>query len=115
MVVRADIGRSTGRFPPEPAIQLSGMAILHFLLLLEFILADKLADLPPKLSRDYVIWMLELILTDQLADVPQDCHLVVKNGNFTCLSTVRVHIGRSTCRYIFYIRTSGHSCNYDTT
>ena len=45
----------------------------------------------------------------------QDCHLVVKNGNFTCLSTIRVHIGRSTGRYIFCIRTSSHSCNYDTT
>ena len=39
------------------------------------------------------------------------CHLVVKNGNFTCLSTVRVHIGR----YIFHIRTSSHSSNYNTT
>ena len=29
---------------------------------------------------------------------PQDCHLVVKNGNFTCLSIVGVHIGRSTGR-----------------
>ena len=59
--------------------------------------------------------MLELILADQLVDLPpKDCHLVVKNGNFTCLSTVRVHIGRSTGRYIFYISTSGHSCNDDT-
>ena len=34
---------------------------------------------------------------------PENCHLVVKNGNFTCLSTMRVHIGRSTSRYILYL------------
>ena len=49
MVARADLGRSTGRSTPqETAIELSGMAILHFLLLLKFILADQLVDLPPR-------------------------------------------------------------------
>ena len=46
---------------------------------------------------------------------PGNCHLVVRNGNFTFLATIRVHIARSTGRYIFYIRTSSNSCNYDTT
>ena len=43
-------------------------------LLLEFILADQLRDLPPLWER----------------------HLVAKNGNVSAISTIRVHIGRST-------------------
>ena len=124
------------------------MAILHFLLLLKFILADQLVDLPWKLPSSGEEWQfymsfyyessywqinwqiypqqlsIDLCNIDVRPDIgrstgrptpQQNCHLVVKNGTFTCLSTVRVHIGRSTGRYIFYISTSGHSCNYDTT
>ena len=47
--------------PPsqETAIELSGMAILHFLLLSKFILADQVVDLPPrKLPSSGEEWQL---------------------------------------------------------
>ena len=62
--------------------------------------ADLLADLPPVLPSSGPKWqftflLLEFILADQLADLPpQYWHLVIKNGNFTFL-LLRVHIGRS--------------------
>ena len=88
------------------------MAILHFFSTIRVHNGRSTGTFIPPSSID-------LCNVDDRADIgkstPQDYHLVVKNGNFTCLSTFRVHIGRSTGRYIVYIRTSGHSCNYDTT
>ena len=51
--MKVHIGRSTGRSTPptaprKTAIELSGMAISHVLLLFKFILEDQLADLPPR-------------------------------------------------------------------
>ena len=54
-IVKAHIGRSSGRSPPKTGILLSGMAIVHCLLQLEFILADQLADI-------YFISPLQVIL-----------------------------------------------------
>ena len=95
--VRAHIGRINQQiYPSHRGIQWSGMAIFR-LLLLEYILADQLADLPflqrhlVVMNGDFRFILLELILADQLADLPlPQRHLVAKNGNFQisyCQST----------------------------
>ena len=60
--------------------------------MLELILADQLADLPPWYwhlvvrNGNFTFLLLELILADEEADLPsQNWHLVVKNGNFKSL------------------------------
>ena len=59
----------------------------------EFILADQLADLPPKYwhvvvkNGNFTFLLLDFIFADQLADLPSPkyWHLVVKNGNLRFL------------------------------
>ena len=86
MVVRADIGRSTGR-PTNPhgnchlVVKNGNFTCLSTVRLHIGRSTDRSTPHPMP---------------------PQDCQLVVKCGNFTCLSTVRVDIGRSTGRYILY-------------
>ena len=72
--------------------------------MLELILADQLADVPPTivlsggLEWQLTFLLLELILADQLADLPS---LVVTPSGQEWqfhISTVRAHIGRSTGR-----------------
>ena len=67
-------------------------------LLLEIILADELADLPPPVvvkNGDFTFLLLEIILADQLANLPPP--LVVRNGNFIFL-LLEAHIGRCSGR-----------------
>ena len=85
--VRVHIGRLTGRSTPQywhPVVKNGNFTFL----LLEFILADQLADLPTSRSasrsewqfeifhvrahmgRSSGRWMLEVILADQVADLP---------------------------------------------
>ena len=84
------VGRSSGRSTPQ---YWSSGGNFTFLLL-ELILADLLADLPPPSVvassgqewSNFTFLLLELILADQVADLPfWNWHLVVKNGNFTFL------------------------------
>ena len=74
-------------------------------LLLEFILADEVTDLPPSidlpvdLNADFRFLLLELILADQLADLPPPVVACSGEEWQFHISTVRFHIGRSTGRF----------------
>ena len=81
MVVRDDLGRSTGRSTPRNCHLVVRNGNFTFLATIKVHIGRSTGRSMP----------------------PGNYHIVVKNGNFTCLSTIRVHIGRSTGRYIYII------------